>query len=569
MDAKLVFVKTPLGDEAVRQSTRVVQRNLRMVLVQVDGKLSVAELSAKIGNPRLVEGALRDLEEGGFIAPKQGAAAVLGREENKAPVSTAEKVSAISQFSSFGGGSRVAAAQNSAVPASMISHFSSFGKPILPASGQPSQMPPALARKQEREHLAERFDLGDKQRSLFSTRWLWALPVGLLAFLVLFVLLYPYEHLRPQIELATSRLLQSPVHVESVGISFWPRPALTLGGVTLGDAGEGTIELVRVASPLSLLGSEHHVLSGIDVIGATLPADFLVSSRLFKMPVSPVEGRLQIKQLSFSKLNVTARDLAIRDLSGELVFKADGSVEKAAFQNIDLGIRFAATPTSEGVLLDIEGFGWKPLGASLGFDSLQAKGLLQKGKLVVQSFDTTFLNGILKGSWLLDWSGDGLAMAGDASLQRLDCRKMSVALVPTLKLEGELGGSLRLRATGKDWDGLWHGLEARLDADITRGVLHGVDLGEAVRGGAGYIVRSGSTKFDRLRTSLIIDSRQVSGRDVQMSAGMLTANGQFVIGRDRPLDANLVVSMQTSVSTVRAPVHVTGVLPNLTAVSGK
>lgn len=38
MDPKLVFAKTPIGDEAVRQSTRVVQRNLRMVLVQVDGK---------------------------------------------------------------------------------------------------------------------------------------------------------------------------------------------------------------------------------------------------------------------------------------------------------------------------------------------------------------------------------------------------------------------------------------------------------------------------------------------------------------------------------------------------
>ena len=46
MDQTLVFAKTPIGDEAVRQSNRVVQRNLRMLLVQVDGKLSVAELSA-------------------------------------------------------------------------------------------------------------------------------------------------------------------------------------------------------------------------------------------------------------------------------------------------------------------------------------------------------------------------------------------------------------------------------------------------------------------------------------------------------------------------------------------
>ena len=69
MDNHLVYVKTPIGDEAVRQSTHVVKRNLRMVLVQVDGKLSVAELSAKIGNPQLVAAALRELEADGYIAP--------------------------------------------------------------------------------------------------------------------------------------------------------------------------------------------------------------------------------------------------------------------------------------------------------------------------------------------------------------------------------------------------------------------------------------------------------------------------------------------------------------------
>ena len=50
MNSSLVYAKTPIGDEAVRQSTRVVQRNLRMVLVQIDGKLTVGELGDKIGN---------------------------------------------------------------------------------------------------------------------------------------------------------------------------------------------------------------------------------------------------------------------------------------------------------------------------------------------------------------------------------------------------------------------------------------------------------------------------------------------------------------------------------------
>ena len=104
MDQKLIFAKTPIGDEAVRQSTRVVQRNLRMVLVQVDGKLTVAELGVKIGDPRLVEGALSELEEGGYIAPTLEAVSVW--QESKLRVERL-KASAASGISSFGAKSGV------------------------------------------------------------------------------------------------------------------------------------------------------------------------------------------------------------------------------------------------------------------------------------------------------------------------------------------------------------------------------------------------------------------------------------------------------------------------------
>ena len=98
MDRNLIYAKTPIGDEAVRQSTRVVQRNLRMVLVQVDGKLSVAELGAKIGDARMVENALRELEEGGYIAPALEAVSVW--QESRLRVERL-KASAASGLSSF------------------------------------------------------------------------------------------------------------------------------------------------------------------------------------------------------------------------------------------------------------------------------------------------------------------------------------------------------------------------------------------------------------------------------------------------------------------------------------
>jgi len=67
LDPDLIFAKTPSGEEAMLQRTRVVQRNTRMVLILVDGNATVAELCDKTGNAQLTENALLELENDGFI----------------------------------------------------------------------------------------------------------------------------------------------------------------------------------------------------------------------------------------------------------------------------------------------------------------------------------------------------------------------------------------------------------------------------------------------------------------------------------------------------------------------
>ena len=68
MDKKTVFVKTKEGDEAMRQRTRLVQRNLRNILIMVDGHASVADLCRRFGDENVAQAALAELLAGGFIA---------------------------------------------------------------------------------------------------------------------------------------------------------------------------------------------------------------------------------------------------------------------------------------------------------------------------------------------------------------------------------------------------------------------------------------------------------------------------------------------------------------------
>lgn len=560
MDLQLIYAKTPIGDEAVRQSTRVVQRNLRMVLVQVDGKLSVGELSSKIGNARLVQDALRELEEGGFIAPTLEAASVW--EESKRKAQKVEQVSALSQFSTFGPRST---AGDSLAADSMGSNFSSFGKPVLPASkrhgAQQSTTPgKAVVETAAPETLSTKSPSSSLRRLMFAA-------VGVFLASALLILFYPYQGLKPGIEAASTRLLQAPVQIGEVGLSFWPRPLLTLSKLRAGETDEFTIEQVRIASPLSLMSGKVRELPDIEILGASIPADRL-SALPFFAASTPIQGNLKLRHVRIEQMAITARDLSMRNLSGDIQFGRDGLFEKALLEDVDRSIRLLATPSDQGIVLNVEGFGWKPLGGGVAFDALQAKGLLQRGKLLIRDLDSSLLGGVIKGNWLLDWR-NGLTMAGDAKLERVDCRRLSAALLPALKLEGDLGGSLRFRSIGRDWQSLWGNVEAILEADITRGVLNGVDLGEAARRGPGGAIHGGATKFERLRANLTINPRQVGGRDIRMDAGMVTATGQFVAAAERPVDATLVVVMQTSVSKISTPVRVTGELSDLGAVVQK
>lgn len=557
MNPNLVYAKTSLGEEAVRQGTQVVQRNLRMVLLQVDGKLNVTDLSEKIGNPRLVETCLKELEEAGLIVGTIEVASFREAEASPPPQGFAESVEPRSMFSAFMPNS---IPPRSSGDESQLTGFSSFGKPIMPAEGVG-----AAASRQAPASSAE------TSPDLPRRPWGWRKPLlaagGLVLLLIGGLLFYPYQQFKPALEAAAGRLLGAPVKVEKVGLALLPRPQLKLTNVTIGLAGDGQISEARIDSPWSLLGKGAHVIPHIELSGVELSV-----RRLMGLPVlssaAPdaglIVGRIRLAQLSIR----LGQQVSITGLNGEIAFGAGGRMEKATLENADRSLLVEALPAANGLALNLEGRGWQPAGEALALSSLQAKGVLTEERLLLQNVDTTFLGGLLRGNWLLDWS-KGLAMAAEGGLTRLDSRKVAAAFVPALRLEGEMSGTVRVRSAAIDWESLWKNIEVVIDAEVAQGVLHGVDPFEAARRGGGHEVRAGSLRFNRLQYSLAVSPRQAVGRSISVDAGVANAAGQFAYAPGGQVDAQLNVSFRSSVSSLQMPVHVGGKLPDLVAVSRK
>lgn len=554
MNSGQVYAKTPIGDEAVRQSTRVVQRNLRMVLVQVDGKLTVGELSAKIGNSRLVENAIRELESGGYVVPLAAAAAAweMGQVQVRK-----EQVSAISQFSTFG----TAKGPSSQGTESQASRFSSFGKPVLPVSPiETGKVPPPLVDEPE-DFREPPLREGRSLPGIF-------LGLGLLLLLVvaLGLLFYPYNNYKTDIEQAATEVLQQPVVVSDVSLRLLPAPHLLLQGVQLGKSGEGKIASLQIHAPWQALFGG---LAGVERVTLIDPV-FSVGD-LLDFAAIAFGKRLSIpglRQVSLSNLRLeVGPSMALGPLNGKLLF-SDGRLENAALESPDRSLLVQALPAEAGLEMTLEGRAWRLPGLPVTFAALQAKGLLQADGLQISDIDTSFLGGLLKGDWRLSWR-NGLSMAGTATLTRIDMRKLSSELGLAMNMEGDLGGSLRILGQGTDWVSLWQMASAQAGVEIVRGVVHGIDLGEAGRRGAGAVVRSGVTRFDKMDAELAIDAKGVSMRNIRLDAGLMTASGQLQVAPGGLVDGRLVLLARSSVATTRAPLVLSGQLPNLTVSADK
>jgi len=552
MDSNTIFAKTPIGDDAVRQSTRLVQRNLRMVLLQVDGTLSVEQLAVKIGNQRLVEGALQELAEGGFIE------AVLepARAQSEEPAASFSEFSAPLQFPDFSKRdpaplSSVPPPDDSGVPASVFSAFSR-PPPSIGATGSFSPPPPPPPAPVARKPLRPR-------RRISLGRWLFRGLVGVVLLAAAVVPFYPYGDFRPALEAELSRRLAMPVEIGEVSLGLWPSPRLLLDKVTIGAGGEGRITRLAITAPYLLLDPEGRHLPEVEVSGARLTANRLLDLPMFNGQRMATD-KFPLRRLRIVDAAIALGDLATPEWHGEIDFGLDGSVEQARFQDADGDLRLEAMPRAAGLELNIDFRRWNPQNLPFGFENLYAVGQLQKNRLLLRKVETHLLGGRLAGNGVLDWS-EGMALSGEASLTQLDSRQVTSALAPNLRLTGELGGALRLRASGKDWQDMLGLVEAYFDAEMARGTLTGTDLGELARRGSGAVVQSGTTYFEALRARLEIANGRVAARNIELDAGLMKARGQAtVVEASGRIEGNITVQARSSVLSASVPAQLSGTL---------
>lgn len=591
MDKNTVFVKTKEGEEAVRQRTRLVQRNLRNILIMVDGQATVADLARRFGDENATQAALAELHAGGFIVASSDhvddALTLPPDDVADVPVLTSQlaEPNAASAAPRVSPDSLPPAIEEIDLPAP---EYESLPPQARPAS-QPAQasQPAAsgtnwggriksmLARKEKgapgvpaakkasRQHDAdedwtnERADLEPIRRGSKFFTWPAAalsVVVGIAVLLGLTFALYPYGRHLPAIEQKASAMLGDPVKVGDIGFSFLPRPHIALHNIRVGKDAHLTVSWVRAAPDFFSLLGDKTVLHDLELGTASITGAGL--GRLAQ--VGAGGPAMEIRHMTLTNLDLTVGDVQLGGLHGEVMMNGRGAPEKILLRNAEGTLKLEAEPKGAGYQISASGSNWKvPFKPNLVFHTMETQGVLSGTRLDLGKFDGRIFDGLVEGKASLEWGG-GAAFTGNLELKHVNATKLLAALGTALSAEGELAAKLRLDAKADTLAKLSDALRIEAAFEMKRGALKGFDLAEAARRTGSAPTRGGETKYEQLTGSLQCGPQDCRVGNVRLSSGLFKASGNMGIAGNAQLSGGVDVEIRGSATTLRMPLLISG-----------
>lgn len=585
MNDDLVFFKTFTGEDAVRDRTRLVQRNLRMVLILVDGLTNVASLKQKAGDSAMVETALAELERIGLISSgkpddvkEKAAGAAPSDAETELPYDVAIYADTPTVDTVFEHLEPVVATTG---PEIVVPALEALPTPVnVPKRDSSSDGWLARTRqrwiqmREERAYenaygkaskimvdaspapdfaiLSEPFKPRPKRslRGVLAVTFVLLVVAGLVS-----ILFYPYDKYRPAFEAHLSKLFANEVSVGSVKLSFTPLPVLLLERVVVGSDARTTIdEIALLPNVRSLLGNpsfREARVSGLHLHQAAI-------GRLSDWFSEESVKDLGIDRILIDNLTLEFGWTTLGGLSGTLKAGSPSGVvfEGRAAQG---KLLVEAVSARDGLKISAKSSQWDvPIEPPLALGAIDFVGTLSSKRLLVEKVEAQAFDGIIAGTGRLDWEA-APGMALDLVLKHVSTARLLDAMQASPLLEGELAGQIQLTSDLPASRWLAQGAKVDGNVTVTKGRLKKLDFAGALRGSRGATRSGGDTGFEELSGRVSVDRSVVRVVGARLASGLMSAAGQTIISRETGgISGQVNVEMRSSASALRAQLAISG-----------
>lgn len=627
MDPNLIYVKTTSGEEAIQQRTRVIQRNVRMVLILVDGQSSVGDLSRKTGNPQLTENALGELEKGGFIEPKVEQQDSLWEESKRvAQEIRSAAIEKTLQFSATENKGRYPDFKQSIPPAPAVPDFKNqpsdmpismhsvfdardgedfstsqfFIAPSEPAASRDAYQrreEPLVTRKPRYKKKAKKNNQVSKPSIIAQVKSLWASadhdlneepvvlkpilhkpksragwPVIVLASLLgmlslgfLAIKFFPFQIYLPEVEAAFSKSIGRPVKTGTIRVEVYPVPGLILANVR---AGVGKQELligeIRLLPDFTTVFSPRKNFRKAVLKELELPLESVAGMPEIFSSLANEDNPVGIAQINLEKTDVSFGGLLLKGVEADVRLDPKGRMQSLDMRTPDRSLNIVATPDSQGMSLTVEAYAWRAFQDSrLTFDSASLEGRLANETLALDRIELRLLDGVIQGSATI--SAETKAnLSGEIRFERISTSRLGEALGIGKRFSGETAGKMKFSAVSDTWPTIFKSIHAEGDFTIQRGNISGVDLAEAVRRVSATPVQGGLTSFEQVTGRMKLTPEKNQFSGLVINSGLMQSTGYLDVAKNHLLSGRLELQMKGSVNQTRVPVLIEGTLESPT-----
>ena len=581
MTDDLIYTKTQAGEEAVQERRRLVQRNLRMVLILVDGVVNVAALKNEVGDAAMVESALAELERLGLIAtpeavepevdaseietiPSLDAGAVATATPLEVPLVQAdtvfdEETAAQVRTAAAGTATPETGPEESAKGAwkSPLTDISDWWESARKERAQAKEE--AIYEAAYGKEVVEEIDAGRRRGPgitlVFRWSWLLIAAVGMAAVALLTLVLFPYDSYRHDFEQRLGLAVGDEVKIGEVRLVFAPYPALELDRVSVGADPYITANKVQLLAEYgSIFGPRYRE---VDIEGMSMKERGL--DRLSKWFLPAGMGDAVIDRVNIDGLAIDVAGSTVGGLRGSATVDRSNGLTGVALHTKEGDLHIDVTPEPIGVKLGFVANGWTaPFRPGLLFNYLELHGELVAGRLTISRVEAHLYDGSMIGEGLVTWVQEpSLTLRLD--FQHLAVAQLLSALGGEPLIEGAASGKVQVNAKAIAVQRLDQELRLNGSFVVERGSLKRVDLAEAIRSSPRTALRGGTTRFEQFSGGFTADNQSLRLSGLHMAAGLMQVAGDVTVSNpSQTLSGWAGMEMHGSAVAAKSAVTISG-----------
>ncbi|UCD68372.1 MAG: hypothetical protein JSW48_16660, partial [Betaproteobacteria bacterium] len=174
----------------------------------------------------------------------------------------------------------------------------------------------------------------------------------------------------------------------------------------------------------------------------------------------------------------------------------------------------------------------------------------------------TLYGGQAKGSAAISWRSRW-TLTSQFEFAGVETEDLLAVFSNTAKASGSASARGTLSAQSASVDGLLDRPSVRASFTVKKGSLDGVDLVRALQSRRTG-TRGGSTRFEELTGEVAIADGRFSYRNIELSAGILSARSNFNIASNQDLSGRVSVALRSPSQRLNANLNVSGNLTGAT-----